>query len=84
MRNPSDLKFPSPFNAERYKAIEEHIDEAIDHADGPVVRVGNTRSGWTLSEVEHVLDKYRAAGWDVIGGDRNCLAILRPRTAPPA
>lgn len=84
MRNPSDLKYPSALNNEHLQAIEEHIDKAIDRADGPVVRPTVTRSNWTNSEVEHVLEKYRAAGWDVIGGDRNYLAILRPKTTPPA
>lgn len=81
MRNTSDLKYPSPFNADNCQAIEKHIDKAIDSAEGPIVRVTNTRSGWALSEVEHVLEKYRAAGWDVIGGDRDLLAILRVKTA---
>lgn len=81
MRMPSDLNYPSPFNVAICNAIEEHIDEAIDRADGPIVRVGNTRSGWTMADVEHVLEKYRAAGWDVIGGDRELLAILRVKTA---
>lgn len=82
MRNPSDLKYPQPqFDAERCQEIENHIDEAIDNAQGPVVKVEKVRTDWTLSEIEHVLGKYRAAGWDVIGGGRDDLAILRPKTA---
>lgn len=64
MIKPSEKTFPNTINP-NYERIERHIDECIAAATSYPVQVPSTRSGWRLSEIETVADKYRAAGWDV-------------------
>ena len=64
MIKPSEV--PQPKEDPRHDAeratIEKYFDDALSHG---TTRIGLPRSGWLMSNVSAVLDKYRANGWKV-------------------
>lgn len=82
MIKPSDLPSITQDDTVAQAAIESHLDEAIRryHAakrSWPLV-VPTTRTGWSELDIEAVLARYRAAGWEVMSGGEKALAILSP------
>lgn len=51
--------------AKRQERIEDRID---DHLAKGQLQINGGRSGWLLTDMDAVAERYRAAGWVVIRG----------------
>lgn len=82
MIKPSDLTPIPQGNPMAQAEIERLIDETIrqHHNAGmpwPVI-VPILRGGWSPLDIDAVLERYHAAGWQVTPGGRDSLASLQP------
>lgn len=85
-----DITNPSTspvYAAQTLADIEARIDRAIvRHVNAGYawpLTIATTRSGWSASDIETVLARYRTAGWKAQSGGHGAMAVLSPSEQAP-
>jgi polysaccharide deacetylase 2 family uncharacterized protein YibQ len=80
MIKPSEISpHISELSAENLADIEEQFDAAIKAARNAhqwPARVGIVRDTATVAEIEHMANRYRHEGWEVVTGQQGARALI--------